>query len=31
MLETVAVIYGGPIEAQEQFIARSVHVLAEQR
>ncbi|MGW9818421.1 hypothetical protein ACUXK4_000975 [Methylorubrum extorquens] len=30
MLETVAVIHGGPIEAQEHFIARSVHVLAEQ-
>ena len=26
----VAVIHGGPIEAQERFIARTVRVLAEQ-
>ncbi|KQO95210.1 hypothetical protein [Methylorubrum extorquens] len=30
MLEAVAVIRGGPIEAQERFIARTVRVLAEQ-
>jgi len=30
MLEAVAVIHGGPIEALEHFIARSVLVLAEQ-
>ncbi len=30
MLETVAVIHGGLIEAQEPFIARTVRVLAEQ-
>ncbi|AWI91713.1 hypothetical protein C0214_15575 [Methylobacterium sp. DM1] len=30
MLEAVAVIHGGPIEAQEKLIARTVRVLAEQ-
>jgi hypothetical protein len=30
MLEAVAVIHGGPIEAQERFIAGTVRVLAEQ-
>ncbi|MBB2960067.1 hypothetical protein [Methylobacterium sp. R2-1] len=30
MLEAVAVIHGGPIDAQEKFIARTVRVLAEQ-
>lgn len=31
ILEAVAVIHGGPIEAQEKLIARTVRVLAEQR